>query len=204
MNRSASEWNDVLVQCGVKPTTAAIWSTVFEAHANESAFSAADRDLTAFLGQVLHESDMLEHLEENLSYSAERLCAVWPSRFPALDAARPYARNPEALANKVYAARLGNVQQGDGWRFRGRGLIQVTGRANYETVETLTGLPVVGNPALLAQPAAALRASIAWWEANIPDAILSDPLRVTRAVNGGTTGLAHRTNLTDLARDALA
>jgi len=71
-------------------------------------------------------------VEENLNYSAKRLMQVWPSRFPSLAAANPYANNPERLANSVYGGRLGNTSSGDGWRYRGRGLVQITGKANYE------------------------------------------------------------------------
>jgi len=85
-------------------------------------------------------------IEENLSYSARRMTQVWPSRFPDLEAARPYARNPEALANRVYGGRLGNDQPGDGWRYRGRGLVQITGRANYVKVGRLIGVDLEGEP----------------------------------------------------------
>lgn len=85
-----------------------------------------------FLAQVGVESGGLARVEENLSYSAERLMTVWPSRFKTLAAAQAYARNPEALANKVYGGRMGSTQPGDGWRYRGRGLKQLTGRNNYK------------------------------------------------------------------------
>ncbi len=71
-------------------------------------------------------------IEENLNYSAKRLMQVWPKRFPSLAAANPYANNPERLANSVYGGRLGNTSPGDGWKYRGRGLVQITGKANYE------------------------------------------------------------------------
>lgn len=70
-------------------------------------------------------------VEENLNYSAKRLTQVWPKRFPTIAAAAPYANNPQALANKVYGGRLGNTAPDDGWRYRGRGLVQVTGKDNY-------------------------------------------------------------------------
>jgi len=204
VKRIAPEWNAILVQCQVKPITAAIWSEVFAACVTERTFSRGEDDLRNFLGQVLHESAGLERLEENLSYSAERICAVWPKRFPGLAAAAPYARNPEALANRVYGSRLGNAVPGDGWRYRGRGLIQVTGLDNYLLVEKISGLSVVANPQLLAQPLPALQASIAWWERRVPDACLADPERVTLAVNGGTHGLHERQQLTHLAGRAIA
>lgn len=203
MKRIAPEWNHILIQCQVKPITAAIWSEVFAAVVGETTFRS-EADLCAFLGQVLHESRRLERLEEDLSYSAERLCAVWPKRFPTLDAAQPYARNPEALANKVYGGRMGNTQPGDGHRYRGRGLVMVTGRDNYAAIERMSGLSVVANPDLLAQPLPALQASVAWWVRNVPASILGDPEAVTRAVNGGTIGLEDRVALMERAGRALA
>ena len=202
--RTARDWNHILVQCQVKPTTAAIWSEIFAACVGAQTFSRGDEDLRNFLGQTLHESCMLERLEEGLNYSAERLTKVWPRRFPTIAAAAPYAGNPEALANKVYGGRLGNTAPGDGWRYRGRGLIQVTGRDNYAAVAKLSGLACLANPDLLAQRLPALQASIAWWERSVPDASLGDPEKVTEAVNGGLNGLAAREQLTHLASSALA
>lgn len=202
--KTAQKWAEILRACGVKPATASRWAPVFAAEIRSGAFSAGDAELDDFLAQILHESAMLERLEEGLSYSAERLCAVWPGRFPTIAAAQPYARNPEALANKVYGGRLGNTQPGDGWRFRGRGLMQVTGRANYEVVGKAIGLDLAANPDLLAKPDIALRASIAWWERNVPDSVMGDVKRVTKLVNGGTHGLDDRARLAALAGKALA
>lgn len=204
MKRIAPEWLQILLECGVRRDTAAIWSEIFAACVQSHSFSRGDADLRAFLGQVLHESCMLERLEEDLSYSAPRLMKVWPRRFPTLASALPYERNPEALANRVYGGRLGNVEPGDGWRYRGRGLIQVTGRANYALVARASGLDLVANPQLLAQPLPALQASLAWWELAVPDSYLGDIERVTQTVNGGLTGLADRAGLTQLATAALA
>lgn len=203
MKRIAPEWNRILVTCGVKPFTAAIWSEIFAACVDEKTFSAGDEDLRNFLAQTLHETCNLEKLEENLSYSAERLMKVWPRRFPTIALARQYERKPEALANKVYGGRLGNTEPGDGWKYRGRGIPQVTGRDNYALVEKVTGLPVLKTPGLLAQPLPALQAGIAWWERSVPDAILGDPERVSETVNGGHIGLPDRIALTEIATQAL-
>jgi len=204
VRRIAPEWNDVLLQCGVKPRTAAIWSEIFAAVIGKDTFSAGDSEMDDFLGQVLHESTMLEQLEESLNYSPERLTQVWPNRFPTVEAAQPYAHNPEALANNVYRNRLGNNERGDGHRYRGRGLIQVTGKSNYAAVARLTGIDCLNKPELLAQPLQALQSAVAWWENKIPDEVMGNVSKVTRAVNGGQIGLAHRTQLTQLAGDALA
>ena len=201
--RTQADWVRLLVQCGVKAATAARWAPVFAVEAGAGKFSTGDAELDDFLGQVLHESAMLERVEENLNYTAERMCAVWPARFPRVSDALPYARSPEALANRVYGGRLGNTQPGDGWRYRGRGLVQVTGRDNYAMVGKAVGLDLIAQPELLAQPAYALRASIAWWEGRIPDSAMGDVVRVTKLVNGGTAGLEHRRQLTEAAGKAV-
>lgn len=166
-------------------------------------FSQGDDELDDFLGQVIHESMGLTRMVENLDYSAERLVQVWPTRFPTVADARPYARNPEALANRVYGGRLGNTEPGDGWRFRGRAPLQITGRANYIIVGDLVGQDLTVVPELLEQPRYALEACIAWWEDRVPDSIVGDPEKVTRRVNGGILGLAERAHLTALAGAAL-
>ena len=205
MTRSASQWNDILISLGVKPITAAKWSTVFAEVIDADTFSLGDAELDDFLGQVLHESAYLERLEEGLYYKTPgRLMAIWPSRFKSLDDERPYLRNPEALANRVYGNRMGNNMLGDGWRNRGSGLIQITGAQNLRAVQAATGIPVYDNPDLLRRPTAeALRVCIAWWEGHIPDAIMGNVTKVSKAVNGGTVGLADRIALTDEAREAL-
>lgn len=199
---SVDFWADTLASMGVRPDTADDWADTFARVMGERPFSS-DADLPNFLGQVLHESGMLERIEENLNYSAQRLMQVWPRRFPTLASAQPFARNPRALANNVYGGRMGNTQPGDGHRFRGRGLIQLTGRDNYRLMEHITGLPLLDHPDLLLEQEPALRASIAWWETNVPDALLGDVARVTRVVNGGTIGLDHRAQLTRRAYQAL-
>jgi len=202
--RTAHDWYDILIACQVKPHVAAEWSEVFADVVKPDSFSAGDEDLSAFLGQILHESDGLTRLEENLSYSAERLTVVWPNRFPTKADAQPYARNPEALANRVYGGRMGNTDPVDGWKYRGRGPLQVTGRDNYRSVGGIVGQDLETMPELLEQPRFALEAAIAWWEDKIPDSLIGDIEKTTRRVNGGTFGLAHREDLTDKAREALA
>lgn len=201
---TADEWREVLIKCGVKIITATSWSEVFADVVTVGSFSKEAEEIDDFLGQILHESAGLERLSENLDYSARRLCEVWPGRFPTLEAARPYARNPEALANRVYGGRMGNNQPGDGWIFRGRGPIQLTGRDNYAFVGDLMGQDLVSLPELMEQPRYALEATIHWWEDRIPDSMLGDPERVTKRVNGGLIGLADRVHLAELAREALA
>lgn len=204
--RNASEWNAILIACGVKPFTAAKWSTVFAAVIDDATFSAGDTEMDDFLGQVLHESALLERLEEGLFYKTPgRLMATWPSRFKSLADEAPFLRNPEALANKVYGGRMGNVNPGDGWRNRGAGLIQVTGADNLRALQKATGIAVYDDPSMLRKVSpVALRAVIAWWEGAVPDSVMGDTVRVTKKVNGGTIGLADRRALTDESRSALA
>lgn len=205
ISKTASQWADILARCGVKRATADRWGPVFSAVIKDGSFSAGTAELGDFLGQVLHESGMLERVEEGLNYtSPSRLCAVWPRRFPTPADAAPFVRNPERLANHVYSGRMGNTQPGDGYRFRGRGLLQVTGRDNYTAVGRALGLDLAGKPDLLAQPEHALRASVAWWEGNLPDSIMDNIVKVTRRVNGGTVGIEHRAAVTMAADRALA
>lgn len=200
---SPAAWRRVLIACGVKAATADKWADRFRQHAQPGDFSRPD-ETDDFLGQVLVESSMLERVEESLWYSPERLCAVWPSRFPTLAAALPYAYAPEKLAERVYGGRLGNVKPGDGARFKGRGLIQLTGRWNYAAMARVMGLPLLEHPDLLTVPSLALRAAVLWWEGNVPDEAIGSIERVTRAVQGGQEALERRRRLTTLARDALS
>jgi putative chitinase len=117
----------------------------------------------AFIGQCAHESGNFKTLEENLHYKAESLMKVWPSRFPDLDMANKFANNPEKIANKVYSGRMGNTEDGDGWKYHGRGLIQLTGKENYERCGSSIGVDLIGNPNMLLDPQyAALSAGWFW------------------------------------------
>ncbi|WP_460421808.1 glycoside hydrolase family 19 protein [Pseudomonas sp. ZL2] len=118
--------------------------------------------VAAFLAQVGHESGQLRNLVENLNYGAEALVRTWPSRFTAVTAAA-CARQPEKIANLVYSGRMGNTRPGDGWRYRGRGLIQLTGRANYAAAGAGLVLPLEEKPELLEQPEHAAMSAAWWW-----------------------------------------
>ncbi len=199
------DWYTLLSRTGVKHAEAFAWAPVFARVITPGSFSMGWDEADDFIGQVCHESAMLTRVEENLNYTnAARICAVWPKRFPTEQDAQPYVRNPVKLANKVYGGRMGNVEPGDGWDFRGRGLLQVTGRDNYRAVGKVLGMPLELQPDLLAHPEWALRSALAWWEGNIPDAIMGDIVKVTKRVNGGTHGLEHRAELTRRAGEGLA
>jgi putative chitinase len=155
-----------------------------------------------FLGQLHHESAGFTRMVENLNYSAKRLTEVWPNRFPTLASAEPYARNPEALANKTYGGRMGNTEPGDGWKYIGRGLIQLTGRANYRLYGELLGLPLEEDPNLAHWPEPAARIAAAFWSRNNLNALADkdDLTAITRKINGGTAGLADRRIQVDRAK----
>ena len=147
-----------------------------------------------FIGQCAHESGNFKTLEENLHYKAESLMKVWPSRFPDLDTASKYANNPQLIANKVYSGRMGNVEDGDGWKYHGRGLIQLTGRDNYANCGLGLGVDLLGNPDWLLDPKyATLSAGWFWGKRGLNDlADTGDYETMTKRINGGLIGLDDR------------
>jgi putative chitinase len=161
--------------------------------------------LVHFIAQTVHESQGLTRLEENLNYSASRLCEVWPNRFPTLASAAPFAHNPQALANKVYGGRLGNSGPDDGWRYRGRALIGLTGRANYQTYGRVVGVDIEAEPDRAAEPVLAFELALAFFRRTgcLTAADRDNVSELTRLINGGTNGLADREALTAIARDLL-
>ena len=201
---SVEQWAEMLTRCGVGSAEVSTWSPIFFEEIDDNTFSLGlEAELPDFLGNILHESLMLARLEENLYYTRpERLMEVWPKRFPTLALARQYVRSPQKLADYVYGNRLGNVN-GDGWSYRGSGLIMVTGLYNFQLVEDATGLPVVTHPDMLREPHAALEVAVAWWEAKVPDEAMGNRVRVRRAVNGGDIGLRDTTRLSNLAERVL-
>lgn len=149
--------------------------------------------LPFFLAQIGHESG-LRPREENLSYSARRLREVWPRRFPDEASTRGFAHAPRALANHVYGGRMGNLGADDGWRYRGRGYLQITGRDGYAEVGRRCGLDLVAEPELALAPAHALEVACGFWAWKKLNAVADggDLAAVTRVINGGLTGLADR------------
>lgn len=150
--------------------------------------------LGMFLAQWAHESNFVAQ-SENLNYSAERLCAVWPGRFPTLASAQPYAGNPQALANRVYNGRMGNRPGSNhGWTYRGRGWPQLTGRDGYRAYGQLVGHDLEGNPNLMLRADVSAAVCGAFWDAKGLNrhADAGDMITVTRAINGGENGLEDR------------
>ena len=122
-----------------------------------------DRLLAFALGSIAYESGDFAIRIENISYpSAQRISALWPRIFPTPESAMDYVNNPEALANKVYGQRLGNTAPGDGWRYRGRGLVQLTGRAAYQKYGQLVGIDLEGSPDLMLRPDISARVALAY------------------------------------------
>ncbi|GAB3973789.1 glycoside hydrolase family 19 protein [Spirosoma terrae] len=224
----------ILLACGASPKTASLYVDPINRYVDEYAVTTHVR-LSHFLSQVLHESIRLTATVENLSYSAEALVRTWPSRFYAgsevkydwvekrkdpetgktLNVLQPrqgkpagmYARQPEKIANYVYANRLGNgtEESGDGWKYRGRGPIQNTGKTKYIRYKKLFGIDYVNHPEYMQRPDDGMHTSFQFW-ADMNLNVIADKDNVeltTRKVNGGINGLADRTKLLAICKSAL-
>ena len=190
------------------------WTTALNTAMVRFDISSRER-AAAFLAQVAHESAEFQRLIERLSYSATRLMAVWPKRFPTLELARRYERQPERLASYVYANRIGNgdAASGDGWRFRGRGILQITGRGNYRTCGQALGLPLETQPELLESAEPAALAAAQFWQSRGLNQLADDRsddnddedfVRISVLINGGRAGLPARRAYWARAKAALA
>ena len=160
-----------------------------------------------FLAQILHESGHLKYNAENLNYSASALQSVFKKYFPNETIANEYARKPEKIANKVYANRMGNGSEasGDGWKYRGRGLIQLTGKNNYTSCGKDLEVDLVNNPDLLLVPEYALKSACWFWNKNnLNQSADNDDINtITRKINGGINGLADRSSILKKAKGVL-
>lgn len=152
--------------------------------------------IAAFIAQCSHESAGFKFLKENLNYRAESLVRVWPRYFSNIDVARQYANKQEMIANRAYANRMGNGDEasGDGWKFCGRGLIQLTGRNNYEAFAESIETPVDEIPEYLMTFEGAAQSACWFWENNNLNqwADKGDIVMLTKKINGGTIGLEDR------------
>ena len=160
--------------------------------------------LAMVLAQLGHESAGFTVLEENLRYSPERALAMWPQRLGTLVRARAACRTPENLANIVYGGRMGNTDHGDGWRYRGRGLIQLTGKDNYRAFsqELPEGMDFMNHPELLCSDKDLAACCACWFLAKRTGskywrdyAAGGDVEACTKMINGGLIGLADRRRL---------
>jgi len=152
--------------------------------------------VSAFIAQCTHESGGFKRLKENLNYKAESLARVFPKYFPSLDIAKQYAHDQEKIANRVYGGRMGNGDEssGDGFRYCGRGLIQLTGRNNYTKFAESIGMAVEEVPSLLETFEGAVKSACWFWKTNNLNqyADAGDILTMTKRINGGTIGLEDR------------
>ena len=150
-----------------------------------------------FLGQTLHESGNFKFTRENLNYSAKALMSTWPSRFPDMDIAMQYERQPEKIASKVYLGRMGNETPEDAAKYIGRGLIQCTGKEAYQYCGEALGVNLLANPELLEEPRYATLSAGWFWNKKglnaLADEGTSDSFEVmTKRINGGLLGLDDR------------
>ena len=152
--------------------------------------------VAGFIAQCAHESGNFRAIKENLNYQAATLSKVWPSKFPP-DVAQQYAHNQEGIADRAYAGRMGNGDEasGDGFRFCGRGLIQITGKQNYQSFADSLQMDINDVPAYLATFEGAAQSACWFWEANNLNAVADagDIVTMTKKINGGTLGLDDRT-----------
>ena len=191
----------------MKPAKAGEWIDAINATFEKFDISTPERQ-ACFLGQCAHESGGFTALSENLNYSAASLCRVWPKRFPTVTDGQNYERNPQKIANKVYANRMGNgdEESGEGFAYRGRGLIQLTGKSNYEACGEAIGVDLVSNPDLVATPEYAALSAGWFWDKNHLNkfADANDMEGLTKKINGGTHGIEDRVARTQLALDVLS
>lgn len=150
-----------------------------------------------FMGQTMHESMNYKATRENLNYSARALMNTWPSRFPSIDVASQYERQPEKIASKVYVGRLGNETPEDAAKFIGRGLIQTTGKENYKHCGDALGIDLIAEPQLLEQPLYAALSAGWFWNKKGLNALADEGTKdsfevMTKRINGGLLGLDDR------------
>lgn len=184
-----------LVAAGIKPNVAQQWLPAVQMACARYEINTSKR-IAAFLAQTAHESGGFTRLVENLNYSAEALMRIWPKRFPTLAFAQKFHRQPELIANSVYASRMGNggPQTGDGWKYRGRGLKQLTGKDNYRRCGEAMGVDLLDKPDLLLTPEFAARSAAWFWSVNGCSALADagEFEKLTMRINGGLIGLADR------------
>jgi len=163
--------------------------------------------LAAFLAQVAHESGGFNFTKENLNYGAKALNSVFKKYYPTEKDALLHERKPEQIANKVYASRMGNGDEksGDGWTYRGRGLIQLTGKENYTKFAESIKKPITEAVTYLETPEGAVESAAWFWSKNKLNELCDkdDFVTLTKRINGGTNGLEDRKHHYEIALKAL-
>jgi putative chitinase len=186
---------DKLAKCVSKNKNPAELFAALEAVLPKYKITTAER-VAAFLAQCGHESADFTVLRENLNYSAEGLNKIFPKRFPSVAAAQPYHRQPEKIANNIYANRMGNGPEasGEGFKFRGRGAIQLTGKENYTKFAASVGKTLDEAVAYTETMAGAIESACWFWNTNKLNDIADkkDIVTLTKRINGGTIGLEDR------------
>lgn len=194
----------LLEAMGIRHALAVQWLPHLSQAAHRYQIDTSPRRVAAWLATIAHESARLTRTVENLNYSADGLAATWPARYADMTGqptqfAHKIARDPERIANHAYADRLGNgsAGSGDGWRYRGRGLIQITGRTNYARSGAELGLDLINKPEQIEQPYLAAMSAAEWWHRHGCNSLADtgDMAAITRKVNGGLTGLDDRLKL---------
>ena len=163
------------------------------------------KEQACFIGQASHESGHFRMLEENLNYKAETLMKLWPKRFPTIEEANKYARQPEKIANHIYSNRMGNRDEasGDGYRFRGGGLFQLTGHDNFWHCGQALGVDLVMQPELVRQPLHAALSAGWFWQTHKCGALVDNQEQLCKRINGGLIGLDDRVKQTQQALSVL-
>lgn len=176
---------------------AATWAEALNEELPKYEIDTEER-VASFLSQTGHESGHFNVLVENLNYSRDGLLKIFPKYFTP-DLAAEYARKPEMIASRVYANRMGNgpEQTKDGWKYRGRGLIQCTGFRNYRScsMDIFGDERLLDNPDLLLEPKYAILSACWFWNANKLNDYSNDVVKTTRIVNGGKHGLEDRESI---------
>ena len=170
-------------------------------------YNIFDYDNTlCFLAQCGHESMRFTKFEENLNYSANALIRVFPKYFNSNNV-NLYARKPQKIANRVYANRIGNGNEasGDGWKYHGRGAIQITGKANYQACGEFLGIDLITSPELLLESEKCIESAVWFWKANNLEKYSHnhDIKGLTKRINGGYNGLDDRLMLYNQIRNIL-
>lgn len=194
----------LLEALGVRHALAVQYAPLLAIAAHRYHIDTTPRRVAAWLATLAHESARFTRLVENLNYSAEGLAATWPARYADMAGqpsalAQSIARKPATIASLTYANRMGNgpSETGDGWIYRGRGLIQITGRDNYDRSGDALGLDLILNPERLEDPYYAALSAAEWWHRHGCNELADtgDLADVTRRVNGGLAGLDDRLKL---------
>lgn len=184
-----------MLRCITTPEMAEKWVVALNETCERFAIDTPFR-IAGFLSNTAHESGGFKFVRENLNYSAASLMRVWPSRFPTVEIAQRYAMNPEKIANRAYADRMGNRDEasGDGARFIGRGLIQLTGKNNYVAYSMACDNEALTKPEIVEQPKYAAESAGWFWDVNRLNTLADaqDVGGMCRRINGGYNGLDDR------------